>query len=271
MKPDTHATILDYLRDGALGKRHATLFDPEVQSPEVAAEKAQICIEAGTNMILVGGSTNTPDSKVHATVQSIQEAIELRCWAASQDFNGDPSKWQVPVVLFPSGSHALSPAADAITFMSLMNSREQRYIIGEQSRGAKYIVEHKIEPISTGYLICEPGGEAGAVGKAELIDSTDTEQAIIWATTAECFKFDLLYLEAGSGAATSINTDFIKAARSNFSGILAVGGGIKSPEIAHEITKAGADWIVTGTLVEEIENKETLRETINQIKTTINP
>ena len=35
---------------------------------------------------------------------------------------------------------------------------------------------------------------------------------------------------------------------------LIVGGGIKSPEIAGQIAKAGADIIVIGTMIEEEDN-----------------
>ena len=68
MHPQTHPTILEYVSDRSFGPRHATLIDPANQTPEVAANRAQIAIEAGSKMIMVGGSTNTPDEKVHATV-----------------------------------------------------------------------------------------------------------------------------------------------------------------------------------------------------------
>ena len=49
---------------------------------------------------VVGGSTDTPDTVVHATCKTIQEAFELRMFAASQDPSSDESMWDVPVVLF---------------------------------------------------------------------------------------------------------------------------------------------------------------------------
>ena len=36
-------------------------------------------------MIFVGGSTDTPDEVVHETCKSIQDALELQIFAASQD------------------------------------------------------------------------------------------------------------------------------------------------------------------------------------------
>ena len=93
-----------------------------------------IAVECGSSMVFVGGSTDTPDDVVHATCAAIQEALELRMFAASQDPTGEENRWDVPVVLFPGGAHALSPAADAITFMMLMNSTKREFLVGEQVR-----------------------------------------------------------------------------------------------------------------------------------------
>ena len=72
---------------------------------------------------------------VHATCTAIQDALDLAAMAASNP-EGDEDQWHVPVVLFPGGAHALSPAADGILFMMLMNSTDPRFLISEQVRGA---------------------------------------------------------------------------------------------------------------------------------------
>ena len=113
-------SVLSYITDTKGRVRHITLIDPDKQSPQTASDRACVAVEAGTSMIFVGGSTDTPDEIVHATCVAIQEGLELRAFAASQSPDGDELRWQIPVVLFPGGSHALSPAADAITFMMLM-------------------------------------------------------------------------------------------------------------------------------------------------------
>ena len=113
----TEATVLHRVMDTAGGARHVTLIDPAKQPPDIAAQRAMVAVECGTSMVFVGGSTDTPDDVVHATCTAIQEALELRMFASSQDPEGDEMRWDVPVVLFPGGAHALSPAADAITFM----------------------------------------------------------------------------------------------------------------------------------------------------------
>ena len=123
-------------------------------------------------MIFVGGSTDTPDEIVHATCVAIQEGLELRAFAASQSPDGDEDKVEVPVVLFPGGSHALSPAADAITFMMLMNSTDREVIlVGEQLRGGEvgsaYMTTNFIDSAMHSYRIyCMPSGWQGGRGWA---------------------------------------------------------------------------------------------------------
>jgi phosphoglycerol geranylgeranyltransferase len=60
-----------------------------------------------------------------------------------------------------------------------------------------------------------------------------------------------VYLEAGSGAAQSVTPEMVAAVRKYYDGILIVGGGIKTPEAAGAIAKAGADVIVVGTMIEK--------------------
>jgi phosphoglycerol geranylgeranyltransferase len=228
-----------------------------------------VAVECGSSMVFVGGSTDTPDEVVHSTCKAIQEAFELRAFASSQDPDSDESEWHIPVVLFPGGAHALSPAADAITFMMLMNSKTRRFLIGEQIRGAPYLEKFEVEALPTGYLVCSPGGRVGEVGDAELIQPNDQELTHAYALTARMFGFKLLYLEAGSGAKSQVNPDLIKSARAVNELTLIVGGGIRTPEQALLASEAGADWIVTGTLTEDASNLEELRTRISEIVSAI--
>ena len=220
-------TILAYVTNTKVVTRHVTLIDPDKQSPQIAADRACVAIESGSSMIFVGGSTDTPDEIVHATCVAIQEGLELRAFAASQSPDGDEDKWKVPVVLFPGGSHALSPAADAITFMMLMNSTDRRFLVGEQVIGAPFIEKFGINTLPAGYVVCAPGGEVGRVGNVELIEQNDLELVRNYALTAKMYGFQYLYLEAGSGAAYQVNPDLIKAAKSVEGLTIIVGGGIK--------------------------------------------
>ena len=264
-----NSTTLEYVTSKEHSTRHITLIDPAKQDPNTAANRAMVAVECGSSMVFVGGSTDTPDEVVHSTCKAIQEAFELRAFASSQDPDSDESEWHIPVVLFPGGAHALSPAADAITFMMLMNSKTRRFLIGEQIRGAPYLEKFEVEALPTGYLVCSPGGRVGEVGDAELIQPNDQELTHAYALTARMFGFKLLYLEAGSGAKSQVNPDLIKSARAVNELTLIVGGGIRTPEQALLASEAGADWIVTGTLTEDASSLEELRTRISEIVSAI--
>lgn len=245
--------------------RHITLIDPAKQTADVAAQRAMVAVECGSKMVFVGGSTDTPDKVVHETCTAIQEAFELRMFAASQDPESDEMDWDIPVVLFPGGAHALSPAADAITFMMLMNSTKRAFLVGEQVRGAPYLHQFGVEALPTGYLVCAPGGRVGEVGAAELIQPSDTELVEAYALCAKMYGFSLLYLEAGSGATSPVHPDLIAKARSVEGLTLLVGGGLRNGEDVAKAVDSGADWIVTGTVTEDASTLDELRVRLTEI------
>ena len=243
---DAEWTVADFICDRTQPTRHAILIDPAGQSPEVAAKRAIAAVNAGSQMILAGGSSDTDGANVNTTVLAIKEGLELVLWASSQDSVAGGGNWKAPVVLFPQGSSALSPAADAITFMMLMNSTDPRFLIGEQTLGAPFVKKANIKPIPMGYVICEPGGKAG--------------EAL--AMAAECFGFSLFYLEAGSGAATPVDPKLIRTARASCNLTLVVGGGIRDGKAARTAAEAGADWIITGNIAEEFDDADELQRTL---------
>jgi len=209
-----------------------TLLDPDKQSPEQAGRIARIVADAGTDAVMVGGSSALGREEVNRTVLEIKDATDL------------------PVILFPSDAEAIAPAADAIFFMSLLNSRSPRFLVREQKQAAPFLRQAGIEPIAMGYLVIEPGMRVGEVGQADLIGRDDVDEAVRYAMAAENFGMAVVYLEAGSGAPDPVPTRMVAAVREAVSVLVCVGGGIRSGAQAAEIASAGADLIVTGTLVE---------------------
>ena len=269
MLPDQFENTLDYLLSLNNTTKHATLIDPEKQTPEEAAKIIQIAIEAGTDLILIGGSTTNKNS-VQETVEIIQETMELQQWAATQNGVFENQSTTVPIILFPNASATLSNKADALLFMTLLNSKSPKYLIREQLNATKFIFENNIETISTGYLIFEPGMRVGEVGEAELIKTSDIKTTTKYSRLSKYFNFKILYLEAGSGATNPVPKEIISTTKKEFNGLLFVGGGIKTPQQARNASMAGADWIVTGNLVESFTDykllKSKLKELINAIK-----
>lgn len=245
--------------------RHVILIDPDSQSCEVAANRCIAAARAGSKMIFVGGSTGTDGVNVHETVVAIQQAL-----SAHKNESGESDiDWDIPVVLFPSGAKAFSPAADAITFMMLMNSKSPRFLVEEQVAGSPAIREAGLATLPMGYVVCEPGGKVGEVGQADLLSPSDIERVQAYAICAESFGFQLLYLEAGSGADQPVSTELIQAAREACSLTLIVGGGIRNSVQAAAAVAAGADWIVTGNLTEQTDEADELFAILNEIVTEI--
>ena len=243
--------------------KHAILIDPADQTPDVAAKRCLAAVNAGSSMILIGGSSNTDTKNVDDTVIAIKEMLELVTWAKSQDsmrINNNP----IPIILFPQGATALSSTADAVTFMMLMNSTSPRYLIEEQVIGAPLIKKSNIEPLPMGYLVCAPGGKVGEVGKADLILKGDKKRVEAYALTAEYYGFKLLYLEAGSGAKEPVDSELIKAARDACDLTIIVGGGIRDGQAAKKAADAGADWIITGNLTEEYDDADELQRVLTE-------
>jgi len=242
--------VENYLQDMLKEKKlHLTLIDPEEQTPEKAVEIARNAIGGGTDGIMLGGST-TDSVELDLTAKALQEAVE------------------VPIILFPGNTSGVSKYADAIFFMSLLNSNNPYWIVGAQALGAPMIKKMGIETISMGYLVVEPGGTVGWVGDAKLVPRTKPDIAVAYALAAEFWGMKLFYLEAGSGADQSVPEEMIaKVKHYTTNMILVVGGGIRDGETARKIAEAGADIIVTGTVVE---NSSKVEDKIKELVDGIN-
>jgi phosphoglycerol geranylgeranyltransferase len=198
---------------------------------------------------MVGGSTAVCTEDLDETVKQIKNFCEL------------------PVILFPTTASCLSKYADAIYFMSMLNSNSINYLIGEHFRGAPIIKELGLEPISMGYVVVEPGMKVGEVGEAKLLARDAVDDARAYGLVAEYFGMRLVYFEAGSGAPEHVPLEMVSEISRAVSIPLIIGGGIRDAEAAGAISKSGANIVVTGTIVEQTEDiKPTLEKIVTAIK-----
>ncbi len=217
-------------------KLHFSLIDPDKQTPKEAGKRAKICAEYGTNAIMVGGTTIRGRETVYNTVKAIKEHAK------------------VPTILFPNSADAISENADYIFFMKLLNSKEDKYQISEQVRGAPLVKKWNITPIPMGYIVISTSKKPTTVEKnvkLHKINRDDIQKAINYAIYAEMTGMNCIYLEAGSDAERPVSNEMLKAIRSEIKIPIIVGGGIKNPSIAKEKVDVGADIIVNGTATEE--------------------
>jgi phosphoglycerol geranylgeranyltransferase len=230
------------------GAIHMTLLDPQKTSSVKSSEISEEAEKAGTSAIMVGGSTLASISYLDAVVKKLKERIEI------------------PVILFPNNVSGISSFADAIWFMSLLNSSSTYYLIDVQALTAHLIREQKIEALPMGYLIVGEGGAAGFIGQARRIPYDHPELAVGYSLAAEILGMRFIYLEAGSGAKKPVPKEMIRLVKNQIKSTLIVGGGIRNSKDAFTAVEAGADIIVTGTLVEET---SLVRESINKIVSSI--
>ena len=228
--------VREYILKGARkGKMHFSLIDPDPLkvNPETVGELCSQLERYGTSAIMVGGSTNVRQKFLDELLTGIKKGCSL------------------PMILFPGGLNGISSRADAIFFMSLMNSKDPWWISGAQADGAMAVRQSGLEPIPMSYLIVEPGMKAGEVGKADLLTRNDGSRAAEYALAAQYMGMSLVYLEAGSGAGKPVPPEMISKVKKVIDIPLIVGGGIRSPQAADSALSAGADIIVTGTLIED--------------------
>jgi phosphoglycerol geranylgeranyltransferase len=214
------------------GVAHLTLFDPEKLTPFSAKKLAHQAKQVGTAAAMVGGSTSTSLYELDAIVKAIKAS-------------------GLKVILFPNDVAGLSRNADAVFFMSLLNSLNPYYLSGAQALGAPLVKRYGLEPIPLAYLIVgENAGSAGFVGNANPIPYGKPELAAIYALAAEYLGMRFVYLEAGSGAKKMVSPAMVSAVRKTSKMRIVAGGGIRAPSDAKALVKAGADIIVTGTIAE---------------------
>jgi phosphoglycerol geranylgeranyltransferase len=230
-------------------KLHFSLIDPERQTPEEAGQMAKACEGYGSSAIMVGGSTGVDNETVYETIESIRENVRL------------------PVILFPNSADSITKNVEYIFFMELLNSADGRYKGEEQAKGAPLVKKWGIKPISMGYIVISTGGTPTTVEKQvelDRIQMNDIDKAVGYASQTEISGKSCVYLEAGSGAERPVSNEMIQAIREEVEIPIVVGGGIRDGETAREKTDAGADVIVTGTVVEE--NKGIVEEIVNRIQ-----
>jgi len=230
------------------GAVHITLIDPEKVDANSVCHIARVAESCQTTAVMVGGSTSISTSHLDDVVKAIKKTV------------------QIPVILFPNNITGISKYADAIWFMSLLNSADPYFILGAQVLGAPFIRKFGLEAIPLGYVIVGEGGTAGVIGKVCPIPFDKPELAAAHALAAQYLGMRFVYLEAGSGAKQPIPTEMVKMVKDLTEVTLVVGGGIRGGEQAREIVKAGAQVIVTGNVTEEPKAKEKLAEIVKNIK-----
>lgn len=231
------------------GANHFVLLDPDKESPGVLADRACLCEDVGVDGLLVGGSY-IRQGEFEKAAKAIYQAVNI------------------PVILFPGESGQVNPYADAILFMSLISGRNPEFLIGQQVRGAPLVKKFGLETIPTGYILVESGSPTSVelASNTRPIPRGETDIAVAHALAAQYFGMQAVYLEAGSGAKSTVPDAMITKVAKETDLSVIVGGGIRTPTEARAKVRAGAEFIVTGTIFEGKTKAGLLKEILKAIK-----
>lgn len=228
------------------------LLDPDKLTEESAEETARICEECGADGLLVGGSLML-HNRFNENLKMIKKSVSI------------------PVLIFPGIFDFVSPNADAILLLSVITGRNPQMLIGEQVRAAPLIHHYQIEAIGTGYMIIESGNSTSVqfMSNCFPLPHEKHDIAVAHALAAYYLGMKVIYMDSGSGAKYPVHSDMIKQVKSYVPLPLIVGGGINAPEIARDKALSGADFIVTGNVLEEKFDPKLIRafaEEIHSVK-----
>lgn len=215
-------------------KKLAVLIDPDKPTDAQIISIVEKAKAADVDFFFVGGSLLVTDSLDHCI-----KLIKANC--------------DIPVLIFPGNSLQISKYCDGFLLLSLISGRNAEMLIGRHVIAAPYLKLYGNEIIPTGYMLIDSGK---ATSVSYMSDTTPIPHdkddiALCTAIAGEMLGLKLIYLEAGSGALIPVSTSMISKVSQMIKIPLIVGGGIKTPEMAAEAVKAGADVIVIGTAFEK--------------------
>ena len=238
---------------GRLEEEKALLFsvlDPlDYPSLEDALKTAKNMDEGGADILLIGGSTGVQGEMLDDITKQIKKAVNI------------------PVVFFPGNIGTVSKYGDAVYFMSMLNSRNPYWITGAQTLVAPMVKQYGVEPLSVGYMVVEPGGTVGWVGDANKIPRNKPQLAAATALAAQYLGFKFVITDAGSNPKEGhIPLEMITTVSSVLEVPYIVAGGIRTPEEAKAVIKAGADIVQVGTSFEKEGGADAVKKFVNAVR-----
>ncbi len=227
-------------RHGAL---FAVLLDPDTSDDTALLKSGMLAAENGADVLLVGGSF-MGNFNLPKQVLALKKEVPL------------------PVILFPGGASQIVPGFDAVLFTTLVSGRNPNYLIDEQVRGGVLVRSLHMEAIPTAYQLINSGKRTAVeyISGTQPVPADKPKLSMVHSIAAELMGMRYVYLEAGSGAENPVSIEHIAYTRKATELKIICGGGIRTPQAAHERVKAGAQVIVTGTLWETVSDPGLLKE-----------
>ena len=224
------------------------LIDPDKEHDKKLPKMLDLINDTNFDAIFVGGSTIL-DNKYEERILFIKNNTSL------------------PVIIFPGSSNQISKYADSILFLTLISGRNPQFLIDEHVKASPYIYKLGIETISTGYILIESGKETTVqkTSKTQPLSQNNKESILAHALAGQYIGNKMIFLDNGSGATNNIKSEIILYLKKYIEIPIIVGGGIRNKKSASDLSKAGADYIVIGSKIEELPSIEELISITNLI------
>jgi phosphoglycerol geranylgeranyltransferase len=222
-------------KDSRAGKKKfAVLIDADKYNLTSLKKTVKIAVNEGVDYLFFGGSLLTSDSQT-----------ALIAWVKE--------KTSIPVILFPGNGQHLNNQADAILLLSLISGRNPEMLIGRHVIAAPFLKASKLEILPTGYMLIESGTMTSVayMSGTTPIPAAKDEIAVCTAMAGEMLGLKLIYMDAGSGAASPVSPSMIGKVKASINVPLIIGGGITTARKAIAALNAGADVVVVGNAIEK--------------------
>ncbi len=217
------------------------LLDPDTKYDEILLSMLNLINESDFDIIFVGGSL-VSDNEFDRRIKFIKNHTDL------------------PIIIFPGSSNQLSKYADAILYLSLISGRNPQYLIGEHIKSAPLIYNLSLETIPTAYILLEGGirSSVEVVSDTKPIPMDKHDIILAHALAGQYLGKSILFLESGSGAIKHITCEILSYIKPYLTIPIIVGGGIRTAESAYDLVKSGADYVVTGSQIEDLPSSSEL-------------
>ncbi len=226
------------------------LIDPSLRDNGKSMEYAKAFYEGGADIILIGGSLGYMET---ALLDKILKNIKKEI--------------PIPFMLFPGNISGLTREADALYYMSLLNSKNPYWITGAQALAAPIIKKQKTEAIPTSLIIVQPGETVGWVSAARPILLNKPELAAAYALAGKYLGHRMTILERGSGAPGPSPPEMFRAVKKAVGHPVICAGSSKTLQDIRRTIMAGADGIHIASMIEKAKNPmNKAKEVISYVK-----
>ena len=212
------------------------LIDPDQKNDSKLKKIVENINRLEFDAVLIGGSSIKDD------------LIETR-------INYIKSKIKLPIILFPGSSKQVTGSINSMLYLNLISGRNTRYLIEEHVESSTLINDLKIETIPTAYILLDGGKLTSVVkvSKTSPLCMENQDNVLSHALAGQFLGNKLIYFDNGSGAKNIIDLKLLEYVKRHVKIPIMVGGGIKTKSEVESLINNGADYIVIGNALEDLE------------------